>query len=77
MSGVKGLLRGLVPISRKKKRCSHCKRRARAKAKDRVQKWRRQALPVALVVRCQNRSSNKAPHLAADVSEPVLWKWKK
>ncbi len=32
---------------------------------------------VALVVRCRRRSSNKAPHLVADISEPVRWKWKK
>ncbi len=61
----------------KKKRCSHCKRCARAKAKDRVWRWRHQALPVALVVRCRRRSSNKAPHLASDISLPVHWKWKK
>jgi hypothetical protein len=36
VSATKGLLRGLVPISRKKKRCSHRKRCTRAKAKDRV-----------------------------------------
>ncbi len=57
VSGVKGLLRGWVPISRKKKMCSHRKRRTRAKAKDRVWRWRRRALPVALVVRCWRRSS--------------------
>ncbi len=77
MSGVKGLLRGLVPISRKKKRCSHRERRTRAKAKDKVRRWRCQALPVALVVRCRHRSSNKAPCLVDDISEPVHWKWKK
>ncbi len=77
VSDAKGLLRGLVPISRKKKSCSHCERRTRAKAKDRVRRWRRQALPVALVVRCRHRSSNKAPRLASDISEPVHWKWKK
>ncbi len=77
MSGVKGLLPGLVPISRKKKRRSHCKPRTRAKAKDRVRRWRHQALPVALVVSCWHRSSNKAPHLVADISEPVHWKRKK
>ncbi len=77
MSAVKGLLRGSVPISHKKKRCSHCERRIRAKAKDRVWRWRCQALPIALVVRCQRRSSNKAPRLASDISEPVCWKWKK
>ncbi len=55
----------------KKKRCSHCKRRARAKAKDRVWRWRRGALPVALVVRCRRRSSNKAPRPASDISLPV------
>ncbi len=77
MSGVKGLLRGLVPISCKKKRCPHRERCARAKAKDRVRRWRHQALPVALVVRCQHRSSNKAPRLVADISEPVRWKLKK
>jgi hypothetical protein len=60
VSGAKGLLRGLVPISRKKKRCSHHERRTRAKAKDRVRRWRCQALPVALVVCCWHRSSNKA-----------------
>ncbi len=52
VSSVKGLLHGSVPISRKKKRCSHCERCTRAKAKDRVQRWRRRALPIALVVRC-------------------------
>ncbi len=77
VSDVKGLLHGLVPISRKKKRCSHCKRCARAKAKDRFWRWRRQALPVALVVCCWRRSSNKAPRLVSDISEPVHWKWKK
>jgi hypothetical protein len=77
VSGVKGLLRGWVPISRKKKRCSHCKCRTRAKAKDRVWRWRRQALPIALMVRCWHRSSNKAPCLVADITEPVRWKWKK
>ncbi len=41
VSGVKGLLRGLVPISRKKKRFSHRERCTRAKAKDRVWRWRR------------------------------------
>jgi hypothetical protein len=41
----------------KKKRCSHFKHLTRAKAKDRVWRWRRQALPVALVVRCWCRSS--------------------
>ena len=74
MSGVKQLLRGLVPIGRKKKRCPHCERHAKAKAKSRVQRWRRQALPVALVVCCWHRSSNKAPRLVADISEPVHWK---
>jgi hypothetical protein len=77
VSAAKGLLPGSVPISHKKKRCLHCKRCARAKAKDRVRWWRRQALPVALVVRCWRRSSNKAPHLASDISQPVHWKWKK
>ncbi len=77
MSDVKGLLRGLVPISRKKKRCSHRERHTRAKTKDRVWRWRHQALPVALVIRCRRRSSNKAPRLVADISEPVHWKWKK
>jgi hypothetical protein len=41
VSGVKGLLRGLVPTSHKKKRCSHRKRCTRAKAKDRFWRWRR------------------------------------
>ncbi len=77
MSGVKQILRGLVPIGRKNKRCPHPEHCARAKAKDRVQRWRRQALPVALVVRCRRRSGNKASHLVADISEPVRWKWKK
>jgi hypothetical protein len=77
VSGVKELLCGLVPISCKKKRCSHCKRCARAKAKDRVWRWRCWALPAALVVRCWCRSSNKAPRLVSDISEPVRWKWKK
>ncbi len=77
VSSVKGLLRGLAPISRKKKRCSHRKPCTRAKAKDRVGRWRRRALPVALLVRCWHRSSNKAPRLVADISEPLHWKWKK
>jgi hypothetical protein len=77
VSAAKGLLRGSVPISRKKKRCSHREHCTRAKAKDRVWRWRRQALPVALVVHCRHRSSNKAPRLASDISEPVHWKWKK
>ncbi len=77
VSAAKGLLRGSVPISRKKKRCSHCKGCTRAKAKDRARRWRLRALPIALVVRCRRRSSNKAPHLASDTSEPVHWKWKK
>ena len=34
-------------------------------------------MSVALVVCCRHRSSNKAPHLVADISEPVRWKWKK
>ncbi len=33
--------------------------------------------PLLLVVRCWRRSSNKAPRLASDISQPVLWKWKK
>ncbi len=57
VSGVKGLLCGWVPISRKKKRCSHRKRHTRAKAKYRILRWRRRALPFALVVRCRRRSS--------------------
>ncbi len=77
MSGVKGLLRRLVPISRKMKRCSHRKRCTRAKAKDRVWRWRCQVLPIALVVCCRHRSRNKAPRLVADISEPVHWNWKK
>jgi hypothetical protein len=77
VSAAKGLLCGSVPISRKKKRCPHCEHRTRAKAKDRVHRWRRRALPIALVVRCWRRSSNKAPRLASDIFEPVHWKWKK
>jgi hypothetical protein len=48
VSAAKRLLRGLVFISHKKKRCSHCKHCTRAKAKDRVWRWRHRALPVAL-----------------------------
>ncbi len=77
VSAAKGLLCGLVPISCKKKRCSHCKHCARAKAKDRFWRWRCQALPVALVVRCRRRSSNKAPRLVSEISQPVRWNWKK
>ncbi len=47
VSAAKGLLCGSVPISCKKKRCSHRERCTRAKAKDRVWRWRRQALPIA------------------------------
>jgi hypothetical protein len=59
---------------KKKKKCSHRKCHARAKA--RVMKWRCQALPVALVERCQRRPSNKPPPLVS-ITEPVRWKWKK
>ena len=59
---------------KKKKKCSHRERRARAKA--RVKKWRRRALPVALVERCRRRPSNKPPPLVS-ITEPVRWKWKK
>ena len=69
LSAAKGLLRGLVPINRKDKKCSHRERCARAKAK--VKKWRRRALPVALAVRCRRRSSSKAPRLASVILEPV------
>jgi hypothetical protein len=75
LSAAKGLLRGSVPISRKKKKCSHRERCARAKAK--VKKWQRRALPVALVVRCWRISSSKAPRLGSTIVEPVRWKWKK
>jgi hypothetical protein len=75
LSAAKGLLRGSVPIGRKKKKCLHRERCARAKAK--VKKWRRRALPVALVVRCWRRSSSKAPRLVSTIAEPVRWKWKK
>jgi hypothetical protein len=34
-------------------------------------------LPIALVVRYWRRSSNKAPRLASDITQPVRWKWKK
>ncbi len=34
-------------------------------------------MPVALVVCCQRRSSNKASCLASDISLRVHWKWKK
>ena len=74
LPAAKGLLRGLVPISCKKKKCSHREHCARAKAK--VRKRRRRALPVALVVRCPRRSSSKAPKLASTILEPVCWKWK-
>ena len=54
---------------------SHCECCARAKA--RVRKWQRRALPVALVVCCWHRSSSKAPRLeSTTTSEPVRWKWK-
>ena len=39
LSAAKGLLRGLVTIGRKKKKCLRCEHFARAKAK--VKKWRR------------------------------------
>ncbi len=77
VSAAKGLLRGLVPINRQKKRCSHREHCARAKAKDRVWRWRHRALPVALVVCFWCKSSNKASHLAPDITQPVHWKWKK
>ena len=74
MSSVEGFLFRSVPISRKKNKCSHRERRARAKA--RVRRWRRRALPVALVVRCRRRSGNIPPRLASISTEPVRWKWK-
>ena len=74
MSSVEGFLFRSVPISRKKNKCSHRERRARAKA--RVRRWRRRALPVALVVRCRRRSGNIPPRLASISTEPVCWKWK-
>ncbi len=71
-----------APVSRKrkKKKCSHCERHARARA--RVKKFRRRALSVVLVVRCRRRSINKPPtlkHLESTptTSEPVRWKWRK
>ncbi len=79
VSGVKQLLHGLVPISRKKKKkVSQQERRARAKV--RVKKFRHRALSVALVVRCWRRPSNKRSLLVTSVSttlEPMHWKWKK
>ena len=73
VSAAKGLLRGSVTIGRKK--CPHCERPARAKAK--VKKWQHGALPVALVVRCWHRSRSKDPRLVSVISEPVRWKWKR
>ncbi len=75
MSAAKALLCGLVPIGRMTKKCLHHERCARAKAK--VKKWQRQALPFALVVRCWRRSSSKAPSLGSTIVEPVRWKWRK
>ena len=65
LSAEKGLLCGSVPIGCKKKQCLHRERCARAKAK--VKKWQRRALPVALVVRCWRRSSSKAPRLGSTI----------
>ena len=75
------LLLGSVFKSRlkhQKKKCSHRERRARAKATDK--KFRRRALPVALVICCRRRPSNTPPprmHQESTSSEPVRWKWKK
>ena len=69
VSAAKGLLRGSVPIGHKKKKCSHHECCARAKAKGK--KWQRQAVHVALVVRCWHRTSSKALRLASATSEPV------
>jgi hypothetical protein len=65
---------------RKKKKCLHCKRCTRARA--RVKKFWPQALSVALVVRWRRQSSNKPPTLkhlesTSTTSEPVHWKWRK
>jgi hypothetical protein len=72
------LVRWCAPVSRKrkKKKCLHRERRARAKA--RVKKFWRQALSVALVVHCRRRSSNKPSTLkhlesTSKTSEPVHW----
>ena len=76
------LVRWCAPVSRKrkKKKCSHRERCARAKA--RVKKCWLQALSVALVVHCRRRSSNKPSTLkhlesTSKTSEPVHWKWRK
>jgi hypothetical protein len=79
---VSELVRWCAPVSRKRKRnkCSHRERRARAKA--RVKQFWHQASSVTLVVRCGRRSSNKPPTLkhlesTSTTSEPVHWKWRK
>jgi hypothetical protein len=82
VSDVGELVYWCAPVSgkRKKKKCVHCNCRARARARDK--KFRRQALPVVLVVHCRRRSSNKPPTLKhlesrSTTSEPVRWKWRK
>jgi hypothetical protein len=82
VSDVGELVCWFAPVSRKrkKKKCLHCKRRARGRA--RVKKFWRQALSVALVVLCRRRSSNKPSTLkhlgsTSTTSEPVRWKWRK
>ena len=77
VSGLGGLLGWLCPIThKKKKKVSHWERRARAMTK--VRTFRRQALAVALVLRCWCRLHNKPPPLVSLSSklEPVRWKLK-
>ena len=72
--GLVGLLGWPCPVThKKKKKVSHWECRARAKAK--VGTFCRQALAVALVLRCWRRLHNKPPPLVSTL-EPVRWKWK-
>ena len=66
VSNLGGLVGWSCPITRKKKKVLHQERRVRAQAK--VEKFRRQALAVALVVCCRRRPSNKPPPLVSTVS---------
>ena len=52
------------------------KHRHRRRAKKKVQKWRRRALPYRLVIKCLRRPKNKPQRLVGP-EKPVSWRWKK
>jgi hypothetical protein len=48
----------------------------RCRAKKKVRKWRRRALPYGLVMKCLRRPRNKPQRLVCP-EKPVRWRWKK